>query len=211
MLEPGQKQAAYELADAYIRLEHFEPAVRLCRNLTENNPAMEQAWYRLGIAYLNWSKATSRKLIDSRPRSGWGSLLLAAFAAMRGLRDDVAQARTIAAEIKFEQEPAIDGALQAARQATHDARSLYRLSLELRELARATFEQTVNRNPDSYRAHLLLAELASDSRDQAAAGAEYRKAAELALADPEVQLLYVQWLVVSEDGSGALSVARRPE
>ena len=123
-------------------------------------------------------------------------------------RGDVAQARTIAAEIKFEQEPAIDGALNAGRQAANDARSLYRLSLALRELARATFEQTVSRNPDSYRAHLLLAELASDSRDQAAARAEYRKAAELAPADPEVQLLYMQWLVASGDASGALSVTR---
>ena len=49
---------------------------------------MEQASYRLGIAYLNWSKVTARKLIDVRPRSGWGELLLADFEAVVGFSED---------------------------------------------------------------------------------------------------------------------------
>jgi len=38
---------------------------------------MEQAWYRLGIAYLNWNKSATRKVLDSRPPSPYGKLLLA--------------------------------------------------------------------------------------------------------------------------------------
>jgi Tfp pilus assembly protein PilF len=236
---------------------------------------MEQASYRLGIAYLNWSKVAARKLVRAEPRSGWGELLLAEFEAVAGFLEDakrnyraavvalpraveprialarfylesnppaaeeqlakagelappayrdllakarhalakreVAQAMMLAAAAwntgQTERTP--EALVELNRQARQDPHALYRLSLVLRHLARQTFEEAVRRNPDSYRAHLLLADLARGERDPDKARAEYAKAVELAPEDPEAHLLYIQFLVGARDVAAALAAARR--
>lgn len=273
--EPGQKQAMYELAEAEMRLERFEPAVGLCRKLIEHEPGMEQAWYRLGIVYMNWSQATARKLIGAQPRSGWGDLLLAEFEAVGGITEDaqanyraaidalpaaieprLALARFYlesnpaaaeeqlekAAELAAEQQrtavakirralaegnlalaktlagaawnaslpaPTPDALAQLNRQAQRDPRALYSFSLTLRALARDTFEDAIRRNPNSYRTHLLLADLANSAHDPGKARAEYAKAAELGPDDAEANLSYIQFLESAREDGAALAAARQ--
>jgi len=63
-------------------------------------------------------------------------------------------------------------------------------------------------NPDSYRAHLLLADLANDHHDTGKALAEYEKAVALGTGDPEVHLLFVQFLRSKGREQEALGKAR---
>jgi tetratricopeptide (TPR) repeat protein len=273
--EPGHKQALYELAEADMRLERFEPAVKLCRELIKREPGMEQAWYRLGIVYMNWSQTEARKLIGTHPRSGWGDLLLAEFEAVAGFTEDaeanyraavdalpaavqprlalgrlyldsnpgaageqfekagelapehqratVAKIRRALAEGDLALAKTLAGAAwdvglpahtpdalaELNRQSQQEPRALYWFSLTLRALARETFEEAIRRNPNSYRTHLLLAELANDPLDPGKARAEYAKAAQLAPEDPEVQLSYIQFLEGAREDGAALAAAQQ--
>jgi protein O-GlcNAc transferase len=65
----------------------------------------------------------------------------------------------------------------------------------------------VRRNPDSLEAHLLLADLARTSTDEATARAEYQKAAALAPENAEVQLLLIQF-VAPRDEAAAFEFTR---
>jgi len=272
--EPANKQALYVLAEANAHLERFRLAVNLYQDLIRRDPGMEQASYRLGITYLNWSKVTARKLIDVRSRSGWGDLLLADFEAVAGFSEDaerhyraavsalpraveprIALARFYlesnppAAEEQFaragELAPAAsrdllvqaDRALvgrdvikakmlaaaawngirhehtpEALAELDHRARqgpqALYRLSLTLSELARQTFEDAIRKNPNSYRAHMLLADLAKVTRDNGKARTEYARAVELAPENPDVRVTYIQFLEGEHDDAATLGEAR---
>ena len=89
-------------------------------------------------------------------------------------------------------------ALLAVPAKSREHRATYWLSRTCMALARETFLKAVERNPQSCRAHLLLADLARDQSDNATAEAEYRKAAALAPSDPEVQLLFIQYLAARQ-------------
>ena len=272
--EPANKQALYALAEANEHLERFGLAVNLYHELIRRDPGMEQASYRLGITYLNWSKVTARKLIDVRPRSGWGDLLLADFEAVVGFSEDaernyraavaalpravepriafgrfylesnppaaeeqfaragelgppavrdllsqagralvkrdVVEARMLAAAawnaVRHEHAP--EALPELERQARQDPQALYQLSLTLSELARQTFEEAVRRNPNSYRAHMLLADLAKATRDAGKARAEYARAMEVAPEDPDVRVTYIQFLAGEHDDAATLEAAR---
>jgi tetratricopeptide (TPR) repeat protein len=84
-LEPHYPQATYELANAYAQLEQFQLATETYRDLIRRNPQMEQGWYRLGITYMNWSKAAARKLVNSSLPSPYGKILLAELQAVGGI------------------------------------------------------------------------------------------------------------------------------
>ena len=272
--EPANNQALYALAEANAHLERFRLAVNLYHELIRRHPGIEQASYRLGVTYLNWSKVTARKLIDVRPRSGWGDLLLADFEAVAGfsedaernyraavaalpraaeprialarfylesnppaaeeqfaragelapaasrdllaqagralVRHDVVEAKMLAAAawnaVRHEHTP--EALTELDRRAHQDPQALYRLSLTLSELARQTFEEAVRKNPNSYRAHMLLADLARVTRDTGKARAEYARAVELAPEDPGVRLTYIQFLGGEHDDAATLVAAR---
>lgn len=106
-----------------------------------------------------------------------------------------------------EYDRALRALLDAARK-SQDDRARYWLSLTCRALARETFLEAIRRNPESYRAHLLLADLANDFRDSAKALEEYEKAVSLGAADPEVHLLYIHFLVSKGRDGEALEKAR---
>ncbi len=91
-IEPHHPQVTYELANVYVQLEEFNKAVSLYRQLLERDPKMEQAWYRLGIAYLNWSKSAGRQLAASPSTSVYRKLLLGDLLAVGGVLLD-AEAR----------------------------------------------------------------------------------------------------------------------
>jgi Tfp pilus assembly protein PilF len=99
-----------------------------------------------------------------------------------------------------------DQALQVLNQ-VYDDRALYFFSQTSRALAREAFLEAIRRNPDSYRSHLLLADLANDRHDAAQALAEYEKAAEIGADNPEVELSFVQFLTSQGRDSAALARA----
>jgi Tfp pilus assembly protein PilF len=106
-----------------------------------------------------------------------------------------------------EYDRALEGLLTVLRRVS-DSSAQYWLFRTCRALARETFQKTIARNPDSYRAHLLLADLANESRDTARAQSEYEKALSIGNADPEVHLLFVQFLTTQLKVSEALEKAR---
>ena len=97
------------------------------------------------------------------------------------------------------EKPAQDPANSAAR---------YWMFLTTRALARQTLQAAVVQDPDSYRAHLVLADMAKDSGDTAKAETEYARAAEMGASDPEVQLIYIQFLESIKKDSRAVDGAR---
>ena len=123
----------------------------------------------------------------------------------------LAQAKTLAGAAWDANLPAhtADALAQLNRQAQQGPRALYWFSLSLNALARETFEEAIRRNPNSYRTHLLLADLANSAHDPGKAHAEYAKASGLAPGDPEVQLSYIQFLEGARDDGTALAAARR--
>jgi tetratricopeptide (TPR) repeat protein len=106
-----------------------------------------------------------------------------------------------------EYDRALDSLLTVLRRAS-DNSAYYWLFRTCRELARETFQETIARNPDSYRAHLLLADLANERRDTAKAHSEYEKALSRGNADPEVHLVFVQFLTMQLKASEALEKAK---
>ncbi len=106
-----------------------------------------------------------------------------------------------------EYDRALEALLGVLKRSRND-RALYWLSRTCRSLARQTFLEAIRRNPNSYRAHLLLADLANDSHNTSRAVEEYQKAASLGAADPEVHLLYIQFLTSKGRDREALVEAR---
>ncbi len=92
-----------------------------------------------------------------------------------------------------EYDRALETLLGVLKRSRND-QALHWLSRICRSLARQTFLEAIRRNPNSYRAHLLLADLANDSHNTSRAAEEYQKAVSLGAADPEVHLLYIQFL-----------------
>lgn len=231
-LEPHHPQAVYELANAYMRLEQFEAASELFQALAERHPEMEQARYQLGLCYLGWSKALARQLSESA--SLYGRLVLAEMHAVAGR---LAEAQSIlkleiagfqeqgpaffdrlAQELEppsSAAEPGISlylagqypSALESLRSSSH-ARARYWLSRVCRALAREAFLDALSRNPASYRAHLLLADLSNSAGDAATALSEYERALALGAADPEVHLLLIQFLASKEKEADARDKTR---
>lgn len=106
-----------------------------------------------------------------------------------------------------EYDRALEALLGVLKRSRND-RALYWLSRTCRSLARQTFLEAIRRNPNSYRAHLLLADLANDSHNTSRAVGEYQKAVSLGAADPEVHLLYIQFLTSKGRDREALVEAR---
>jgi tetratricopeptide (TPR) repeat protein len=124
---------------------------------------------------------------------------------------DLAQAKTMSGATWDASLPphTPDALAQLNWQAQQDPRALYWFSLVLRAMARETFEEAIRKNPNSYRSHLLLAELASNAHDPGKARAEYAMASELAPDDPDVHLSYIQFLESAHEDMAALASARR--
>jgi tetratricopeptide (TPR) repeat protein len=251
-LEPPNLEAAYWLATAHAELQHFERAVELYRDLIQRAPDQENARYALAVAYLNWSKATARRLVDSS--SPYGKLLLAEYQAVAGFPEPAEanyraalQALPHSEEVRgamkqfYENqrqpekavgpgdaaaiagtaplrdaidnyragryEPALRLLLEGANQPPADRR-LYWTSITCRALAQQTIKESVARNPFSFRAHLLLGDLAKSSGDDAGARAEFESAAAAAPQDAEVQLILVRFLA-TRDAGAALERAKK--
>ncbi len=236
--DPGSTRVRCALADAHAQLGHHEQAISLYRDVLDREPGMEDARYRLALAYLNLSKSSARKLVDSG--SGYGKLLLADYLAITGAdesaesnyraafealpdspeagdafraffvgRNEPDKARAItkahsdsrrdglAPAIALYRERRYEAAFRLLVRSTGD-RASYWLSLTCRTLARELLVQSVERNPDSFQTHLLLADVAVQSGDTSAAGAEYEKAARLVPGNAEAQLLYIRFLAASD-------------
>jgi tetratricopeptide (TPR) repeat protein len=253
-LEPPNLEAAYWLATAHAESQQFERAVELYRDLIQRAPDQENSRYALAIAYLNWSKATARRLVDSS--SPYGKLLLAEYQAIAGFPEPAEanfraalQALPHSEEVRaamkqfYENqrqpekaaavgpgdaatrpgtdplrdaignyragryEPALRLLLDRANQPPVDRR-LYWTSISCRALAQQTMKESVARNPSSFRAHLLLADLAKSSGDEAAARAEFESAAAAAPQNAEVQLIVVRFLATRDPGA-ALERAKK--
>ena len=235
-------------------MQQFERAVELYRDLIQRAPDQENSRYALAIAYLNWSKATARRLVDSS--SPYGKLLLAEYQAVAGFPEPaeanyraaleaLPHSEEVRAAMKqfYENqrqpekaaavgpgdaaavpgtgplrdaidnyragryEPALRLLLDRANQPPADRR-LYWTSITCRALAQQTMKESVARNPSSFRAHLLLADLARSSGDNAAARAEFESAAAAAPQNAEVQLILVRFLATRDPGA-ALDRAKK--
>jgi Tfp pilus assembly protein PilF len=102
---------------------------------------------------------------------------------------------------------ALESLLTALRRGPND-QALYWLSKTCRALARETFQEAITRNPGSYRAHVLLADLANDNHDTARTLAEYEMALSAGGADPEVHLMFIQFLAARGSSAESLDKAR---
>jgi predicted Zn-dependent protease len=100
------------------------------------------------------------------------------------------------------------GSLLAVLRQEADRRALYWLHRTCRALARETFQMAIAKNPESYRAHLLLGDLANLSHDTVGAASEYEKAVLIGKTDPEVHLVFVQFLTAKARIPEALEKAR---
>lgn len=236
-IDPGNVQARYALANARSGLGEFSQSIALYRDLLRNPSPPENARYALAVAYLNWSKASARKLVDSG--SPYGKILLAEYQSVAGFAEAAEanykaalKALPQSAEVKAAARhaslalpandvlaPAIDAfragefekALEmlSARAAQPGAgRALYWLSLTLRALAGQELLEHVRSAPESWRTHLLLGDLARSSGDSATARAEYEKAAASAPGVASVHLALIQ-LLADQDPAAALEQARR--
>jgi tetratricopeptide (TPR) repeat protein len=170
-----------------------EPRIALARFYLESNPpAAEEQFARAG----ELASAASRDLLAQAGRAL--------------VKRDVVEATMLAGAawnaIRHEHTPEVLHELD--RRARQDQQALYRLSLTLSELARQTFEEAVRKNPNSYRAHMLLADLAKVSRDAGEARTEYARAVELAPENPDVRVTYIQFLEGEHDDAVTLGAAR---
>ncbi len=191
-LSPGHAEASNALAHACLQTGQFKRAVGLFRSIIARDPSAERPYYGLAVAYLNWSKVTARKLVDAA--SPYGTLLVAEYLAATGLDEPAAVKRRAAERALAREKPAAD-------------RALYEFSIECRVKARQALAEAVARNPGSFRAHLLSADLARNSGDDLTAMAEYEQAARLAPHETDVQLTYIRFLA-PRDPSAALDYAR---
>jgi Tfp pilus assembly protein PilF len=170
-----------------------EPRIALARFYLESNPpAAEEQFARAG----ELAPAALRDLLAQAGRAL--------------VKRDVVEARMLAAAawnaVRHEHTP--EALPELDRRARQDPQALYRLSFTLGELARQTFEEAVRKNPNSYRAHMLLADLAKVTRDAGKARAEYARAVELAPEDPDVRVTYIQFLDGEHDDAATLGAAR---
>ncbi len=226
-LEPGNPQANLALAAAYAGVAQFDEAVDLYRAVIRRAPALEEARYGLAVAYLNWSKSAARRLVDSA--SPYGDLIMSDFLAVAGFPDaagnhdvDALRKAEAAAAVRPSAGDPLAQALAPWRAGNYsgaaralrpkggglpEGRALYWFSRVCQALAREALLDAVSHNPGSFRAHLLLADLAQSSADTATARAEYEKAAVLS-GDPEVTLVFLQFLAPIDAGA-ALEHARK--
>ena len=103
---------------------------------------------------------------------------------------------------------ALNALLKVTNQDPANFAARYWLYLTTQALARQTLQAAVDRDPGSSRAHLLVADMARQTGDPAKAEAEYRKAADTGAPDPEVLLIYIQYLRSISEDARAIGHAR---
>lgn len=210
----------------HLRFGEPEKAAASLRKAVAIDPAHPQAVYRLGLAYLEWSRVSAQKLVKTG--SPYGLILVGELEALRGFaeaaeadfeaaakalpgsfelqrarnRPAAAAADAFAAPIAMWARGEYEKALEAFRDLPGD-RAVYWVSLTCRALARETLLRAIEQAPDSAPAHLLFADLARDSGDDDGALGHYRKAAALAASDAGVRLIYVQYLNSKRPGPDA--------
>ncbi len=109
-LDSGNLQARCALADAHARIGDYERSIRLYREILDRQAGSEPARYGLAIAYLDYSKATARKLVESG--SPYGKLLLAEYLAVGGA-SEAAEANYLAAFESLPASPEVRSAVRA--------------------------------------------------------------------------------------------------
>ncbi len=122
-LEPANAHAHYALASALDSLGQYERALPAYREALKRNPAMEQARYALALAYLNQSRAISRRLLDAN--SPYGKLLLGEYQIVANV-PDAAEASLLDASKALPESPEAAEALRQFRASTGrgDARAV---------------------------------------------------------------------------------------
>ena len=163
--------------------EHYRAGV-------EGLPDEPEAWRALGQFY---SKAQpgaegSRKADEQFARAAKLE------SSGRVSRGDAAEVETAISHWRRGEYGQALKALRSVSASSREPRAAFWLSRTCMALARETFLAAIEKNPGSHRAQLLLADLARDQGDSATAEAGYRRAAALAFNDPEVQLLFIQFL-----------------
>src|SRR5207302_9364394 len=84
-LEPSNTKAKYELARAYMAIGSYDRAVSLLSGLIERDPSADDAWFTLGLAYLQWSRSSAQKLAAGN--SPYGALITADADSVAGFPD----------------------------------------------------------------------------------------------------------------------------
>jgi len=157
--DPKGPLPALALGRAHVALRDYRAANRYYAAAAERDASNAEAWYGLGITY--------RNLLD------WTAARIAALDA--GAEGSGAPPRA-PERISREQILAL---LAAVDKRPSDLEALARLARGLRPAAVQALSRAVALEPDSVRAHLLLAEAARDQGDLAQAVAEYDRAIRL--------------------------------
>ena len=210
--DPSQGEARYALALAYLN-----QSKAISKKLLDSRSPYGRILLGEYQAIAGLPETAEQTLLAARkamPGSPEATAALRQFYAGRH-EDDKARAVTLAASGDDEFAPAIaqwrQGAYEKALELFsrwQSGRAFYWRALTFRALAQQAMVDAVRAAPESFQAHLLAADLARSSADDATARKEYEKAAELEPGNPGVQLVLVDFLM-TRDPAAALVAARR--
>ncbi len=200
--EPHLAFGHFYLESSPPQLSAAEQQFEQAKDIASQDPRVALAIIKLAAA--KGDKAAARLQDKNAAPAGDSAQLIAPTSSAEGVAEE-----NLSLTIRLWTRGEFQDALAALKPDSTDPGTLYWLSLTCRELARQTFEEAVRRNPNSYRAHLLLAEIANATRNLSAARAEFAKAAVLGSDNPTAQLLYIEFLMNAKDDAEALSAARK--
>ncbi len=212
--QPGMEEASYALAIAYL---NFSKSI--ARKLIDSGSGYGKlllAEY-LAIGDANEAaEANYQAALEALPESGE---VLGALRAFYLRRNQPEKAEAMGAMEPDSAPDPMAPALALWREGRYQEvfqsllpsvaqRARYWLSLTCNALAREILVESVRRNPNSVHACLLLADLAKNAGDSAAAQAGYEKAARLAPDNVEAQLLFIRF-IAPRDPAAALEYAQQ--
>lgn len=190
-LSPSDVIAHTWLGYAYLDQSRYQDAVKQFQDACNLDPKNIDAWYALGEAYLQIGKSATSKLLAIAPDSGrvWQLAgeqfelqenkprALNAYQEALKRRPDIAELRTQITELGGTVTDVPAAAPIAGAATSKD--ELYQQAHDAEEQSRTAFERVVAIDPDSYRAHQVMADSFAAAQKREDAIKEYKTVLQL--------------------------------